>query len=61
MKKHMFVAAVLLTAGFVVQANEIIKFDPAMAAANSVVTDGVKWIDGKYLPIEGRMFKNVDH
>ena len=54
-------AMVLLAAVFTAQANEIAKFDPAMATANSVVTNGVKWIDGKYLPIEGRMFKNVDH
>ena len=34
---------------------EIAKYDPAMAQKNAVVdTNGVKWIDGKYLPIEGR-------
>ena len=35
--------------------SEIAKWDPRMAADNAVVdTNGVKWIDGKFLPIEGR-------
>jgi len=34
---------------------EIAKWDPAMGESRAVIdTDGVKWIDGKYLPIEGR-------
>ena len=34
---------------------EVAKYDPAMAVKNAVVdTNGVKWIDGRYLPIEGR-------
>ncbi len=34
---------------------QIAKWDPAMAAGNAVVdTNGIKWIDGKCLPIEGR-------
>ena len=38
------------------------KWDPRMAAENaSVDTNGVTWIDGRYLPIEGRMFDDVDH
>lgn len=42
--------------------NDVAKFDPRMALENAVVdTNGVKWIDGKYLPIEGRAFNNVDH
>ncbi len=37
------------------QQSEIAKWDPRMAADNAVVdTNGVKWIDGKFLPIEGR-------
>ena len=37
------------------QQNEIAKWDPRMAADNAVTdTNGVKWIDGKFLPIEGR-------
>ena len=35
--------------------SEIAKWDPRMAADKAVIdTNGVKWIDGKYLPIEGR-------
>lgn len=43
------------------QQNEIAKYDPAMAVKNAVTTKGVKWIEGQYLPMEGRMFSNVDH
>ena len=54
--KKMVVAAALVAAGCAfAQQGEIAKWDPAMAANNAVVdTNGVKWIDGKYLPIEGR-------
>ena len=35
--------------------SEIAKWDPRMAADKAVIdTNGVKWIDGRYLPIEGR-------
>ena len=35
--------------------SEIAKWDPRMAADKAVVdTNGVKWIGGRYLPIEGR-------
>ena len=41
--------------------SEIAKFDPRMAIEKAVVdTNGVKWIDGKHLPIEGRAFDDVD-
>lgn len=36
------------------------KWDPNMAVKTSVVSNGVKWIDGKALPIEGRAFNDVD-
>ena len=54
--KKLIVAAALAAAGCAfAQQGEIAKWDPAMAADNAVVdTNGVKWIDGKYLPIEGR-------
>ena len=43
------------------QQSEIGKWDPAMAQKNAVVDEkGVKWIDGKYLPIEGRAFDDVE-
>ena len=48
------------TASFA-QSNEIEKYDPRMAIANATIdTNGVKWIDGKYLPLEGKCFKDVD-
>ena len=35
--------------------SEIAKWDPAMGVSRAVIdTNGVKWVDGKYLPIEGR-------
>jgi len=41
---------------------EISKWDPRMAVENAVVdTNGVKWIDGRHLPIEGRAFADVEH
>jgi len=55
------VAAAFATVALFAQANEIEKFDPRMAVAKAVVdTNGVKWIDGKYLPLEGKCFKDVD-
>ena len=55
-KKLFFAAAAFLAVSVVfAQANDIAKYDPRMALENAVVdTNGVKWIDGKYLPIEGR-------
>lgn len=41
--------------------NEVAKYDLKMAVDNAVVTNGVKWIDGKDLPIEGRAFEDVEH
>lgn len=42
--------------------NEIARWDSRMALEKAVVdTNGVKWIDGKFLPVEGRAFDNVDH
>ena len=40
--------------------NGIATWDPNMAAENAVVDEaGVKWIDGKDLPIDGRVFDDV--
>jgi len=37
------------------------RFDPAMAQRCAVVdTNGVKWIDGRHLPLEGRAFNDVE-
>ena len=54
--KILVAAAALAVAGSAyAQQSEIAKWDPRMAADNAVVdTNGVKWIDGRYLPIEGR-------
>lgn len=49
-------AVIIGLAGFFVcRADDLAKWDPRMASANAVVdTNGVKWIDGRYLPVEGR-------
>lgn len=39
---------------------DIAKYDPNMAVEGVTVADGMKWIDGKLLPIEGRAFDDVD-
>ena len=55
MKKLILAAAFAAAACAFAQQGEIAKWDPRMAADNAVVdTNGVKWVDGKYLPIEGR-------
>ena len=55
------VIATACTCGFA-QESEIAKWDPMMAIEFAVIdTNGVKWIDGKYLPIEGRAFDDVEH
>ncbi len=52
-------AAVAVSAVACVQQNESAKWDPNMVVKNAVVTNGVKWIDGKFLPLEGRAFDKV--
>ena len=43
------------------QQSQIAKWDPAMAVANATVdASGLKWIDGRYLPLEGKAFQDVD-
>ena len=60
--KTMVVAAAVCAAWCVfAQQGDIEKWDPNMAVANAVVTNGVKWIDGRFLPIEGRPFDDVEH
>ena len=42
------------------QENSVAKFDPRMAIQSAVVdTNGIKWIDGKFLPLEGKYFSNT--
>ena len=43
------------------QASGLAQWDPRMALAADVVTNGVKWIDGSRLPVEGRAFDDVEH
>ena len=68
MKRLMFAAAAVAVAGCaavrqceVAQQGDVEKWDPNMAVSNAVVTNGVKWIDGRFLPIEGRPFDDVEH
>ena len=42
-------------------ADNITKYDKNMAVEGIVVTNGIKWIDGTLLPIEGRAFDDVEH
>ena len=59
MKRWLPAGLVLVAA--TVCAQDVEKFDPRMAIEKAVVdTNGVKWIDGRYLPLEGKYFKNVD-
>jgi len=51
-----------LLAGSAHAVEGVAKWDPRMAVENAVVdTNGVKWIDGRCLPLEGRAFDNTDH
>ena len=62
-RKVLFSTAICLlrTIGAIAGQDDIAKFDPRMAVEKAVVTNGVKWIDGRYLPIEGRVFDDVEH
>ena len=62
-EKFMGLITLVVLAPLALLANqsEIAKWDPNMAQQNAVVTNGVKWIDGKYLPIEGRAFNDTEH
>lgn len=59
-KGLLFVAACAASVAFA-QTNDIGRFDPRMAEEKSAVdTNGVKWIDGRYLPLEGKCFSDVE-
>lgn len=52
---------VMLVSGMVFSETDASRFDPRMAISNAVVdTNGVKWIDGRYLPLEGKAFSDVE-
>ena len=59
---NILIASVLLVSGAAfAQSNDIAKYDPRMALANATIdTDGVKWVDGKFLPLEGKCFTDVE-
>ncbi len=61
MKNIVLVGIMALGASLFAQQEQIATWDPNMAVEKAVVTNGVKWIDGKYLPIEGRAFNDVEH
>ena len=50
----------LLAAGLPAAEDLIAKFDPNLAIEKAVVTNGMRWIYGRCLPIEGRVFDDVD-
>lgn len=59
-KMYSTVFAVLSVGLVYAQENSVAKYDPRMAVQAAIVdTNGIKWIDGKYLPIEGRCFDNT--
>lgn len=62
-KKHLLASGLCLAAlaSFAQPSSEAAKWDPRMALKDAVVTNGVKWIDGRNLPIEGRAFDDVEH
>jgi len=53
--------AAALVAGAAETRGGIAQWDPNMAVKGAVVTNGMKWIDGKALPIEGRAFDDTEH
>ena len=54
------ILAVLAPLALLADQSEIAKWDPNMAQKNAVVTNGVKWIDGRFLPLEGRVFNDTE-
>lgn len=61
MKKCLCVCGGCLLA-FLSSANQpdVAKWDSRMALKDAVITNGVKWIDGRNLPIEGRAFNDTE-
>ena len=61
-KANNFIVAVLAVLAQSVFANSsIAKYDKNMIIEGAVLTNGVKWIDGRFLPIEGRAFDDTEH
>ena len=60
MKTERILVAVAFAASVAFAQSDIEKYDPRMALESAVVdTNGVKWIDGRYLPLEGKCFTNT--
>ena len=57
----MMAGAFAVAAAAACGASEIARYDSRMVVSAGVVTNGLKWIDGKLLPIEGRAFDDVEH
>ena len=54
-------AVIFLSLAFAAFAGEDIgKYDPNLAESTAVVTNGMKWIDGRNMPIEGRAFPDTE-
>ena len=54
-------AAFAALAGGAFAAEGIATWDPNMAISKAVIDKTTKWIDGQYLPIEGRAFNDTEH
>ena len=52
--------ALLVAGGAFAGKGDACRRNLATAEKSAVVTNGVKWIDGRYLPVEGRAFDDVD-
>jgi len=58
---RVYIIATLILSNLSLLAQGIAAFDPAMAESRAVVdTNGVKWIDGKLLPLEGKAFADTE-
>ena len=55
----MIASGIICLAAVAAGAADISDFDPRMAVATAKVENGIKWIDGVNLPIEGRAFDNT--
>ena len=63
MKTNLILAATacLVVGATFAQVSDAEKYDPRMALDHAVVdTNGVKWIDGRYLPLEGKCFTDTE-
>lgn len=61
MNRLIFALGILFASISVYANSYIAKYDKNMIIQNSVVTNGMKWIDGRHLPLEGKAFEDVSH